>query len=57
MGGSIGIVIKMTSQYYENHKEELEKMATYYESTPNRELQYRAKCIRELLHWEALKKS
>ena len=45
----------MTSKYFEEHKEELEKMAEYYEKSPNREMQYRAKCIRELLKWEALR--
>lgn len=45
----------MTSKYLEEHKDELEKIAAYYESTPNRELQFRAKCIRELIRWENLK--
>jgi hypothetical protein len=49
----IGSVIKM-SEYYKNHKEELERIAKHYENSPNRELQYRAKCIRQLLNWESV---
>jgi len=54
MGEFIGIVI-MTSSFFTSHREELEKMATYYEKKPNLELKYRAKCIRELLKWEGIK--
>lgn len=46
----------MSSAYYKAHQKELEKIRDYYEKSPNRELQYRARCITELLRWEAMKK-
>lgn len=45
----------MTSSFFKSHKDELEKMAAFYEKSSNLELKYRAKCIRELLRWEAPK--
>ena len=43
------------SSFFKLHKDELEKMAAFYEEGTNLELQYRAKCIRELLKQEGVK--
>lgn len=52
---AIGSVTKMTSQYLENHKEELEKIAADYETSNKPSILYRAKCIRDLIRRENLK--
>mgnify|MGYP006929355884 CR=1 FL=1 len=52
----IGSVTKMTSQYLENHKKELEALAAHYEKHGTPAFLYRAKCIRDLIKQENLKK-
>ncbi len=47
----------MTSQYLENHKKELEAIAEHCEKVHNNPAyRYRAKCIRDLIKSENLKR-
>lgn len=45
----------MTSQYLENHREELEKILDRYKKSDDKIDQYRANCIEELIRWEEVK--
>lgn len=47
--------MKMTSQYLENHRKELEALAKHYESHNKSYFDIRAKAIRDLIKRESLK--